>query len=310
MKTLKPRVAYEGSLRKPRGYSLHQTFQAYSLPWMYDGSRAYMELCSGSIAVLEEHGDEITYRVYVVEGSRCWEQEVESIPEAIGLREDYTELHRLCASDPLLSCIPRSIPGYRLRRLTVWQAILVAVCQQNASFKQGWTMLYNIYVKTGRRVRLGEHTYIATPEPGKLTLEVLREARLGYRARTVMEIVSKGLWRLDCSSVEDLREARGVGDYTLNLVKLLACRDYDSLPVDRWLRALASEAYRVNPRSVENELTRRFNGWRGLAALLTTIAFDAEPLRRALERLKRGENCPGKTHPSPLTLWRYLPKPS
>jgi len=57
-------------------------------------------------------------------------------------------------------------------------------------------------------------------------------------------------------------------------------------------------------------LRERFGQWVGLAAIDATIAFDAQPLRRALERLEKGLNKPGVDEPSPITLWRHTPPPS
>jgi N-glycosylase/DNA lyase len=93
------------------------------------------------------------------------------------------------------------------------------------------------------------------------------------------------------------------------LVRLLACRDYSTLPLDRWLRRLASAAYSVPEAAAGQELRRRFGAYTGLAALHTTIGFDAEPISRALERLREGKNKPGLADPSPMSLWRHTPPP-
>lgn len=168
--------------------------------------------------------------------------------------------------------------------------------------------MYRLHLLASPRLRLPDGTvYLETPQPGELNAEVLRRAGLGYRARTVIEASS--LAPLDCKNVEELRGVRGVGPYTIALVKILACRDYTLLPLDRWLLKLAARAYKLpeDRRAVEEHLRRRFGEWVGLAALHATIAFDAQPLRRALERLERGLNKPGLDEPSPITLWRITP---
>ncbi len=303
---------YEGGLRAGGGYSLRDSFTVYSFGWVFDGSRGAVELCRGSIAVLEQVEDRIVYRVYAVEGERCWEEELARLSWRLGLNEDYTVFWRMCNGDPILHCIPEKLTGYRLRSLSVWASFLVAVCQQNASFRQGWGMLYRLHANASRRLVAPEEglVYLETPQPESLNPEVLRASGLGYRSKTVMEAVNARVWELDCSGLDRLREVRGVGEYTTALVKLLACRCYDVLPLDRWLRRIAAEAYEVEEREAEEELTRRFNGWRGLAALMTTVALDAEPLRRALERLRKGEVCPGKTTPSPVNMWKYWRVPA
>ena len=271
--------------------------------------RGFYELCPGCVAVLEDRDDRVLCRVLCAEGSRCWEDAVDELGSLLGLDHDYSEPYAIFSSDPILRCIPTSLPGYRLRLLSVWSALLVAVCQQNASFRQGWGMLYRLYTSVGRRliVDLGEEkrVFIESPRPENLSIEAMKSAGMGYRAETVSRVIEARLHEVECSDVDRLSEVKGVGSYTLNLVKLLACRDYSALPLDRWLRRLAAEAYGCDPREAERELEKRFGRWRGLAALMTTVALDAEPLTKALERLRRGDVCPGKVVPSPVTMWRF-----
>ncbi|ALL02022.1 hypothetical protein Pyrde_1979 [Pyrodictium delaneyi] len=299
--------AYETELRHPPGYSLTDTGRLYSFGWMYDGSLVKIELCSGSVAVLRETNNTIIVEVFAEKGQRCWEDMIGKIQWMMGLNEDIDDYRKRARDDPLVGGVVETLPGLRLRSCSIWYAVLVAVCQQNASFRQGWGMLYKLHLLASRRLRTPYGLYLETPRPDKLSYHVLREARLGYRARTVMELARRRVEELDCSSVDVIREVHGIGAYSHALTKLLACRDYSSLPLDRWLKRLAAEAYRVPEPSASSELARRFGKWKGLAALHTTVGFDAEPLRRALERLRRGENKPGKTEPSPLSLWRYTP---
>lgn len=305
---LRPR--YELSLKPARGFSLLQTISTYSFGWQFDGRRGFIELCPEAVAILSEDQGSIIVKVYASSGSSCWEEELTRLSWRLGLEEDLGPYHSIARGDPLVGCIPRSMPGHRLRALSLWSSFLTAVCQQNASFRQGWRMLYKLHLVAGDRYILetpsGRLVFLSEPRPGRLDAEKLRIAGLGYRAGTIMEGLRFKVHELGCSEAERLREIRGVGDYTYNLVKLLACRDYNSLPLDRWLRKLASEAYGVSENDAGDEIKSRFREWSGLAALHATIAFDAQPLRRALERLRRGENCPGLDEPSPITLWRYM----
>lgn len=299
--------AYTLELKRPEGYSLRDTGRVYSFGWMFDGELVKVELCTGSVAVMREEGDRILLEVYAERGEKCWEEEISRIQWIMGMGEDLGEYQRLARGDPLAGGVVETMPGMRMRSTSVWYASLVAVCQQNAGFKQGWGMLYRLHLLASRRLRTPHGVYLETPRPSSLSLEVLHEARLGYRAHTVHRLAQSRAHELDCSSLERLREIHGIGPYSYALVRLLACRDYSALPMDRWLRRLAAEAYKVPEQVAADEISRRFGRWRGLAALHATIGFDAEPLRRALERLRRGENRPGLVEPSPISLWKYTP---
>jgi len=288
-------------------YDWRATLATYSFGWQYDGSRGYIWLCNHCIARIEPLDDYANVSIYCGLNDRCWEQAIEELEDVLGIHEDLSEYIGLGKSDPLVGGLLEVMPGLHLRRASIWYAFLVAVCQQNASFRQGWGMLHRLHLIVSDRLIIDDTVFLEPPKPANLNEEVLREARLGYRASTVLGALQKQAHSLSCDSVDRLADIRGVGPYTLNLVRVLACRDYSALPLDRWLKQLAAEAYNVELSSVSGELNKRFGRWVGLAAIHTTIAFDAEPLKRALERLKRGANKPGLVEPSPLTLWKYTP---
>ncbi len=294
-------------------YSPEDTMKVYSFGWMYWGeNRGLLELCTDSIAEIEwSTPGMLKVRVYSTSGKGCWEERVGEIAGILGVNEDLASYIALAKGDPLVGGVVASMPGMRIRKTSIWYALLVGVCQQNASFRQGWNMLYRLHLNASPRLLTPNgRQYLPAPPPSKLTPEVLKASGLGYRASTVMGLVRRRVWELDCNTIDEARGVRGVGSYTLSLAAILACRQYHRLPLDRWLRRLAAEAYGVDEKRAGEELTRRFNGWRGLAAIHTTIAFDAEPLRRALERLRRGRNRPGEREPSPVTLWKHTPPPS
>ncbi len=307
------REVYAVELRPGGGWSLRDTGRVYSWGWVYSEPPPVLRvsLCRGSVAEVSCASGGCMVRVYSSRGSGCWEEALGRLGWRLGLGEDYRGFHRLAVGDPLAGCLPEVLPGYRLRSPSPWEALLVGVAQQNASFRQGWGMLYRLHLRVSPRLRGPGWVFLEAPPPRRGLGEEARGAGWGYRWRTVEQLASLAA-RLGEESgelVEESLSVRGVGQYTYRLARLLALRDYSSLPLDRWLRRLASEAYGVDAAAVAGELSRRFPGWEGLAALAATICLDAEPLGRALERLRRGENLPGMREPSPVSLWRHTPPP-
>lgn len=195
--------------------------------------------------------------------------------------------------------------------------MLIAICQQNASFAQGWKMLCRIYKLMGKRVELDGLTTIIPPTPRDILADsarrLLKEAGLGYRAETIVrvaETIERGLLEgveelNDEEAEERLREIKGVGAYTARLALVLSQRRYGLLPLDRWLEKIAREVYRLD--DVEVGLKTRWGRLCGLAVFFTTVVLDAEVLSKALKRALTGNVKPtlqrGKL--SPLTLWMY-----
>ena len=178
-------------------------------------------------------------------------------------------------------------------------------------------MFYNFIRVFGKRVVVEDVETYVPPSPSNInenSIDMLLGAGLGYRAKTVVALAKlftekRHLNGFDVGSgelEEELLSIRGVGEYTSRLVLALSLRDYSKPPIDRWLRRIVSEVYRVDEKSVERVYTRVWGRWSALAALYTTVALDAEPLTRALERVRTGQLRPDPSKISPLTLWKHL----
>jgi len=301
-----------------RGVDLYATLSAYNFSFWFNGRLGYI--------ILDEYGSEVAavdvetrkYAIYAAKTVDCSES-YENLAWILGLDEDLTPFYEKALTDPLLSEFAKAYPGFRLRATSLWWALVTGVCQQNASFKQGWRMLYNIVTSYDRRVKLGEHLTYLPPTPRDVLekSELLEVARVGYRKEFIVSIAqwienkrvaSRDLRRLGSEDAEALlKSIRGVGNYTARLALVLSARKYDLPPIDRWLKKIISEAYGVPEKDAEKFWKSYWRAYSGLASVLVTIALDAVPLTKALERIKCGVLTPVvDSGPSPLTLWKYL----
>ncbi len=309
-----------GSEARKRGVDLFATLSVYNFDFWFDGSRAILVLSEEEpqLAVVSVDGE---YAVYASSRNHSCSELEDRLAEALGLREDLSSFYALASRDPLLRGFAESLKGWRLRSSSLWWALVVGVCQQNASFRQGWLMLRRIVLSYGNSATIGSETIPLPPSP-RMVLEDpqrLSSARVGYRASTI-ERIARAIQNGDISEelLESLpprdaeavlRRVRGVGSYTARLGMALGLRIYDLPPIDRWVRALASRAYSVDEKRVEDEWIRRWGRWSALAVIALTIALDAEPLRRALERVSKGDLAPhADAVPTPLNLWRWRPR--
>jgi len=302
----------------PHNVDLYTTLSAYNFSFWFNGRTG--------LIVLDDRGEEIAlvdiaskeYRIYSMRETDCVES-FERLSWSLGLDEDLSEFYRIALNDPLLSNFVKEYPGFRVRATSLWWALVIGVCQQNASFKQGWKMLYNIVVNYNRKIRVGGHEVFLPPTPEDVLRnpDLLLKSRVGYRATYILEaarqlvrgeIDVEHLKRLSPTEAESvLKEIRGVGSYTARLALVLAAKKYELPPIDRWLRKVASVAYSVPEEEVEKVWRTRWSSYSGLASILTTIALDAVTISKALERLKQGLLTPVLDKDlTPLTLWRYL----
>jgi 3-methyladenine DNA glycosylase/8-oxoguanine DNA glycosylase len=326
----KPSLIGEFSFKPLAPYNLNLTVKAYNFSWFFQNENPiiYLNIEDANLLCLT-HEDKkgIVYsKVYLVEDKNVniTPQTIkEKIRFILGLDEDLSNFYQTIRKDPLLHRVPKVLVGMRLRTTSLWNALLIGVCQQNASFLQGWKMVLNLHRLFGRKIKFFGKEIFLPPNPKTIVkyADRLGEARLGYRSETLKRIAEafsrkdlfeKEIIKLDDEeAVDRLCLIRGVGEYTAKLALVFSQRRYSLLPLDRWLMRLASEAYKIknpNMKKVEKFLLERWGEWCGLAVFFTTIVLDAEPISLALERFRKDELSPKfeSEKPTPLTMYKLL----
>ncbi|RLF14938.1 MAG: hypothetical protein DRJ97_05255 [Thermoprotei archaeon] len=302
-------------------YSFHLTASAYSFSSMYDGQTLLLQLSSkpSSIALIREVGGVLEAKVYSerplsvgdVEDELCFQ---------LGLDEDLSDFYDKASSDPLLKSVGLKLRGMHLKCIPPWPAFMAALCQQNASFKQGWRLVHRLLSSLGSQTKVDGRLALLYPSPTKVVeagLEILRSLGLGFRAKPLWEAakyISDNLGPnedVEVRHLQSLSSVKGVGEYTLRVALLFSARRYEPPPVDRWLVKVMSEAYGVRLKSVseaETLLRSKWAGWGGLYAFFATIVTDAEPGEKAVERVRKGLVEPSFNFSllTPMTMWRHL----
>ena len=306
-----------------RGYldthntNLYQTLSIYNYGFWFNGSRGVVIVDDEKpvIALVDTSGG---YSIYSGKEIGCRDV-VDRLEWMLGLGEDLSGFHSIASSDPLLNIFSREYSGWRVRSTSLWWSLVIGVCQQNTSFWQGWRMLYNIIKFYGRQVASRDNVFLLPPTPRDILAspELLVNTGVGYRASTIVriaraftnrEISFEKLCDLEATEIEDeLKKIKGVGPYTARLAIILSFRRYNLAPIDRWLKKIIAIAYGVDEKRAGDYWVRKWREWSGLAALATTIALDAKPLRKAVERVKTGKTHPIENgSPTPSSLWRIL----
>ena len=301
-------------------YDFRLTASIYNFSWYYSGDgilKLILDLEYPTIAVARVCGLKILcIDVYSSARYEDISEYIELIRHILGLSEDLTAFYKLWRTDKLLSKSMSYLAGFRVRASPLWISLLIGVCQQNASFKQGWKMLSNLFKLFGESYLIppfGE--VLIPPRPSdifRINISELMKAGIGYRAKTIHNIAEEFVrgnitndFR-DCHNPESLKTINGVGNYTARLANVLTYRKYNEPPIDRWLAKIISHVYNVPVNDTERYWEKYWGSWSGLASILATIALDAEPLSKAIKRIDEGLVYPSTNDMSPLNLWRYI----
>ncbi len=292
------------TLDKPEDYNFRLTASAYSFSWIFDGLtlRIPLGLSGKSVICAREREQVIEVEVYSAEQSLAKDEMTEYVVDALGLNEKLDDFYRRCSRDVILR---DPLRGLHMRKSDSWYAFLVAVSQQNASFRQGWHMLYRLIKSFGRPI-LVESKLIYVPPSPKRILELgetaLRACGYGYRSRIVLEVARRFV-DLDTDDLHKiLRDVKGVGPYTYGLACALAYREYNHRVIDRWVRGIYET---LGIRNIEKYYEEVWGPWKAYATWMLTIMLDAVPLSRAIERVRKGNVKPSMEGLTPLTMWKY-----
>lgn len=302
---------------KYEDYNFDLTAATYNFSWFYDGEHLKIIIDFNPTIAIVRKKNHVSLLIEVFgRNSLSRGQIIDLLAYLLGISEDLGDFYRLWSKDKLLGKSYGKLCGFRVRATPLWISLLIGICQQNASFKQGWGMLANLFKLFGKRVNLGNYGYtILPPTPddiAKLGVYKLKMARVGYRANIILEIADafiRGELSNDFNqvfNVDNLIKLRGIGNYTARLASVLTYRRYVDPPIDRWMMKIISFVYGVSEKESEDFWRRKWDRWGGLASLITTIALDAEVLSKAIRRIELGYTYPNESIMSPLTLWKYI----
>lgn len=306
------KLCHRGRLSS-RGVDLKKTLVTYNLCFYIGDDHAFVVLSSEPAIIAKVYFNG-TYELFADDCSQE-DQWVKRLEFTLGIWEDQSEIYARGLGDPLLGQFLDAYRGLRIRSCDLWWGLVIGVCQQNASFRQGWLLLHRIVDYYGKRVNVDGDEIPRPPTPREILSDVdtLIQTGVGYRAKTIKntaEFFLENKTRNLLEEVEDPRDLeatltsiKGIGPYTARLAMVISLRRYELPPIDKWIRRIASYIYDIDESIVETYWSRKWGRCAGLAALYTTIALDAEPLQRALERIKNKELLPKMTcQPSPLNM--------
>jgi len=222
------------SLNVKVDYNFKLTAAAYNFSWYFNGKELLIPLsCEEPVVALvkEKSEKQLQARILSTRKGVDVDKYLAKIKFVLGIEEDLKEFYNIWAKDKLFRKSLRILKGIHLRATTLWNALLIGICQQNASFKQGWRMLAMMYKILGRKIMVERWgtTYIP-PSPKDIlnNVNLLEACRLGYRASTVVNVAkafTNNVLSEDKSDEyleEDLVKVKGVGSYTARLALVLA----------------------------------------------------------------------------------------
>jgi 3-methyladenine DNA glycosylase/8-oxoguanine DNA glycosylase len=169
----------------------------------------------------------------------------ERIIYCFGLHEDLRDFYSICKKDKVLKTYLPKIEKTRIvSAFSDFEALVGALVSQNNSYKNYRNQMRKVY----RKVNFIRANYRE---------KKIEELRIGYKISYIMELVR------NFEKIE-IKDIKGIGNYSVNLYNIFQKRDYNSFYVDCLTERIMRENYGFD--NYFEEMSKKLWGnYRGLA---------------------------------------------
>lgn len=167
------------------------------------------------------------------------------ISQCFGLKEDLRDFYSLCKKDKVLrEYFPRIYKTRIVSAFSDFEALVGAIISQNNSYRNYRKQMRKVY----RKLNFVKKKY---------KKKQLEELRIGYKLKYIVGLVGN-------FSRIDIKDIKGIGDYSVNLFNIFQKRDYDSFYIDCLTEKIMKENYGL-VNNLEENSKKLWGKYRGLA---------------------------------------------
>lgn len=224
-----------------------------------------------------------------VEGLKSTEKTLISM---FNLDFDLIEFYQYVKKDAVMAKLTQKLRGLNSRTTpTVFESLVSSIIEQQISLKASQSIERHMIKDFGDELHIDGDVYYAFPTPQRLSMltrEQLRKSGLSLRKSEYIIDISKLIihHKLDLERfkeyedmnkiIDELRQLRGVGEWTAHLTALRSMHHHRAFPADDLgLRRAISHFYCNDKRiSAEDALkiAAKWGKWRGLAGFYLIVA--------------------------------------
>ena len=213
----------------------------------------------------------------------------------LGARDSLQRFYRVAESDAALSAVVKRLRGLKPPRTpTVFEALIIAILEQQASLSAASTVRGRLAERFGQHMVCEGRQYVAFPTPEALSGAQFDELRaLGVNPRKafcILEIskrVNEGGLDLEALAqapfheiMGELSKVKGIGPWTVEYMMCRGMGRYDALPAnDAGLKAAVSRFYQTESKPSEKTvrgILDRLGQYKGYVAFYLIFAYALE----------------------------------
>ena len=234
--------------------------------WEKQDDGSYIGPALGRIVKIKTEGCQDSTKVII---ENCDENDyVKLWAPYLDMERDYGKIKTiLTESDEVLKRASEYGYGIRILKQDFWETVVSFIISQNNNIPRIKGCIESICKSFGEYI--GEYEgreYYAIPTPevmAGLTVEDLGSAKLGYRAKYLIETAKQMLAeggpeevkaRLVASSnpIDDLQSFTGIGPKVAACISLFGLGRMDAFPIDVWMRRVMNQLYEIDEKDVKS----------------------------------------------------------
>ena len=185
------------------------------------------------------------------------------------LETDYAQIKNLVNTDDIMSKAIMFGYGIRILNQDEWETMISFMISANNRIPMIKKVIENLSASFGSFIGIYRgKDYYAFPTAEQLSnasLEKIKECKAGFRSPRIKEAANRFLQEKDIiyniknTSYEEglnyLKTYCGIGDKVANCVLLFSMRQFDTFPVDVWVRRVMQELY-VDKKTNDKEIRK------------------------------------------------------
>ncbi len=218
--------------------------------WNKEEDGTYTGVVKNKVINIEQNGSTVVF-------SNVSMDDYHIIKEYFDLNTDYTEIKRSVNTDEIMAESIKFGEGIRILNQDEWETMISFMISANNRIPMIKKVIENLSTSFGDFIcNYKGRDYYSFPTAEQLSsadIEKIQECKAGFRSPRIKEAASRFLKEKDIiynikntnydEGLAYLKTYTGIGDKVANCILLFSMRQFDTFPVDVWVRRVMQTLY-------------------------------------------------------------------
>ncbi|MGD9568941.1 MAG: DNA-3-methyladenine glycosylase [Sedimentibacter sp.] len=234
-----------------RDFNVTHIFECgQSFRWNKEEDGSYTGVVKNKVINAEQHGSTVMFNNVNME-------DYSIIKEYFDLETDYTEIKNKVNTDEIMAEAIKFGDGIRILNQDEWETMISFMISANNRIPMIKKVIENLSSRFGDFISTYRgrdyYSFPSAEQLSQLPVEKIQECKAGFRSPRLKEAAERFLkekaiiYNIKNTSYDEgleyLKTYKGIGDKVANCILLFAMKQFDTFPVDVWVRRVMKALY-------------------------------------------------------------------